>query len=83
MASRKRGSSRCPCNRAVGFEIHSSPTWKETFNKGLNVLLQSGDIRRAFGVYRGPRVLKVGHVTVLPWERAIRMASEGSCISAS
>ncbi len=69
--------------QAVGFEIKSSPTWKATFNKGLNVLLQSGDVRRAFGIYRGPRVLKVGHVTVLPWERAIRMASEGNFIPAS
>ena len=69
--------------QAVGFEIKYSTIWKEKFNKGLNVLLRSGDIRRAFGVYRGTRVLKVGEVTVLPYERAIEMASEGSVILAS
>ncbi len=69
--------------QAVGFEIKYSTIWKEKFNKGLNVLLRSGDIRRAFGVYRGTRVLKVGEVTVLPYERAIEMASEGSFILAS
>ena len=69
--------------QAVGFEIKSSGTWKERFNRGLNVLLQSGDIRQAFGVYRGERVLKVGAVTVLPYEKAIEMASKGSFLPAS
>ena len=69
--------------QAVGFEIKSSGTWKARFNRGLNVLLQSGDIRQAFGVYRGERVLKVGDVTVLPYEKAIELASKGSFIPAS
>ena len=68
--------------QAAGFEIKSSSVWKERFNRGLNVLLQSGDIQQAFGVYRGDRVLKVGNITVLPYERAIEMASEGSFIPA-
>ncbi len=69
--------------QAVGFEIKSSGTWKARFNRGLNVLLQSGDIRQAFGVYRGERVLKVGDVTVLPYEKAIELASKGRFIPAS
>ena len=69
--------------QAVGFEIKSSGIWKERFNRGLNVLLRSGDIRQAFGVYRGERVLKVGEVIVLPYEKAIEMASKGSFIPAS
>ena len=68
--------------RAVGFEIKSSTVWKEGFNKGLNVLLRSGDIRHAFGVYRGTRILKVGQVTVLPYRTAIEMAQEGSFVPA-
>ena len=47
------------------------------FNKGLNVLLDSGDIHQAFGVYRGNRILKVGKVTVLPYTKAIEMVFRG------
>lgn len=69
-------------DQAVGFEIKSSTVWKDGFNKGLNVLMRSGDIRHAFGVYRGERVLKVGRVTVLPYRMAFEMASEGSFVPA-
>ncbi len=68
--------------QAAGFEIKSSTSWRENFNKGLNVLLQSGDIQRAFGVYRGKRLLKVGEVTVLPYKTALEMAAEGSFLAA-
>ena len=40
-------------NRAAGFEIKSSSGWKSSFNKGLNALLESGEIEQAFGVYQG------------------------------
>ena len=68
--------------QAVGFEIKCSTSWRENFSKGLNVLLQSGDIQRAFGVYRGTRLLKVGEVTVLPYKTAVEMAAEGSFAAA-
>lgn len=68
--------------QAVGFEIKCSTIWRENFNKGLNVLLQSGNIQRAFGIYRGKRLLKVGEVTVLPYKMAVEMAAEGSFIAA-
>ena len=64
-------------HHSIGFEIKSSNVWKEKFNKGLNVLLNSGDIRQAFGVYRGNRVLKVGQITVLPYAKAIEMVFQG------
>ncbi len=64
-------------SRSIGFEIKSSNLWKEKFNKGLNVLLNSGDIHRAFGVYRGDRALKMGKITVLPYAKAIEMALHG------
>lgn len=64
--------------RAVGFEIKSGTRWKAEFNKGLTVLLEAGDIGRAYGVYCGERRLKVGDVTVLPYREAIRMAADGA-----
>ncbi len=64
-------------HKSIGFEIKSSNLWKEKFNKGLNVLLNSGDIHRAFGVYRGDRALKMGKITVLPYAKAIEMALHG------
>lgn len=63
--------------RAIGFEIKLSKVWKERFNRGLNVLLASGDIQQAFGIYRGDRALRVGDVTVLPYGMAIEMAETG------
>ena len=62
--------------RAMGFEIKSSQIWKESFNKGLQVLLQSGNIQKAFGIYRGKKSLKMGKVTVLPYQKALNMIAE-------
>ena len=64
--------------RNVGFEIKASTVWRERYNRGLNVLLHAGHVEQAFGVYRGERVLKVGDVTVLPYQRAIEMAAAGT-----
>lgn len=66
--------------QAAGFEIKSSPVWQEKFNRGLNALLQAGDIQQAFGIYRGERKQQVGQVTVLPYTTAVRMAAEGQFI---
>jgi uncharacterized protein len=63
--------------RAVGFEIKSTSRWRSEFNKGLLVLMESGEIEQAFGVYRGDRRLKVGNVTVLPYKQALQMAHVG------
>lgn len=64
-------------NKATGFEIKSSTRWKPEFNKGLQVLLESGDISAAYGIYRGDRRLKVGDVTVLPYQEALHMGFDG------
>ena len=66
--------------QAVGFEIKSSPVWQEKFNRGLNAMLQAGDIQQAFGIYQGERAQKAGEVTVLPYPTALRMAAEGQFI---
>ncbi len=63
--------------QATGFEIKSSVRWKPEFNKGLQVLMESGDISSAFGIYRGDRRMKTGEVTVLPYKEAIQMAYKG------
>ena len=68
-------------NRAAGFEIKSTSTWKSSFNKGLNALLEAGEIEQAFGIYRGERTQKHGKVTVLPWSTAIKMAADGEFLS--
>lgn len=68
-------------NRAAGFEIKSTFAWKNSFNKGLNALLEAGEIEQAFGIYRGERTQKYGEVTVLPWSTAIKMAADGEFLS--
>ncbi len=63
--------------QSIGFEIKSTNRWKSDFNKGLYVLMESGEIQQAFGVYRGERRLKASNVTVLPYKEAIHMAQVG------
>ena len=63
--------------RAVGIEIKSSRVWKGNYNRGLNVLLESGLIERAVGIYRGGHSQQYGKVQVLPWATAIQMAANG------
>lgn len=63
--------------RCIGFEIKGTTAWKQNFNKGLNVLLDAGQIQQAFGVYRGERPQKIGGVTVLPYATALAMAEAG------
>lgn len=64
-------------SQAAGFEIKSSTRWKPEFNRGLEVLLESGDISAGFGVYRGQRRLKVGDITVLPYHEALQRVFDG------
>ncbi|MEX2130599.1 MAG: AAA family ATPase [Pseudohongiellaceae bacterium] len=64
-------------NRAVGIEIKSTNRWQSDFNKGLQVLLETGDVEQAFGIYQGEKRLKVGDITVLPWKEAVEMAYAG------
>ena len=64
--------------QAAGFEIKSGTRWKPEFNKGLEALLDSGDISSAYGIYRGEQRLKVGAVTILPYRDALQMAHDGT-----
>ncbi len=66
--------------QALGFEIKSSTVWRKQFNKGLNTLLQAGEIQQAFGIYLGERAQQYGQVAVLPYTTALRMVAEGKFI---
>ena len=66
--------------QAAGIEIKSSSTWREQYNKGLNTLLDAGEIQRAFGIYTGERAQRFGRVRVLPYKEALRLAWDGGLI---
>ena len=61
-------------HEAAGIEIKSSGVWREQYNKGLNTLLDAGEIQQAFGIYTGGRAQRFGRVRVLPYKKAVRMA---------
>ncbi len=61
-------------HKAAGIEIKSSGVWREQYNKGLNTLLDAGEIQQAFGIYTGERAQRFGRVRVLPYKKAVRMA---------
>ena len=69
--------------QAAGIEIKSSTSWRSQFNRGLNTLLEAGEIQRAFGIYLGERKQRVGAVDVLPYAEAIRMAADNEFLSES
>ena len=66
-----RGSAK------VGIEVKFSNTWDSDFNKGLNVLLESGKIKEAFGVYNGKEILKKGHVKIYPVNTFVNLLFQG------
>ena len=67
-------------HKAAGIEIKSSGVWREQYNKGLNTLLDAGEIQQAFGIYTGERAQRFGRVRVLPYKEAMRMALEDGFI---
>ena len=52
--------------KVIGFEIKSSGKWKNEFGKGLKILLTTGKIKQAYGVYLGTDSLKDGTISILP-----------------
>ena len=58
----------------IGFEIKCSKTWREKYNKGLNTLLDSGHLHKAYGVYTGDVPLVQGRIEVLPLGHALKKA---------
>ncbi|MCY4322102.1 MAG: hypothetical protein OXD00_00250, partial [Gammaproteobacteria bacterium] len=66
--------------RAAGIEIKSSSVWREQYNRGLNTLLDAGEIQQAFGIYTGERAQRFGRVRVLPYKEALRLAWGGGLI---
>lgn len=63
----KKGSS------AIGFEFKYQENWKSEFNSGLNVLLSTNKIKKAYGVYLGKTALKFDSVIILPIKDFLRL----------
>ncbi len=53
-------------NRSVGIEVKASLRWRREDGTALAELVSDGTVGRAFGVYRGTRVLRDGKIDVLP-----------------
>ena len=52
--------------KRIGVEVKSSNRWDKDFNSGLNVLLETGKISRAYGVYLGKDIIKKDKVMIYP-----------------
>ncbi len=63
--------------RRLGFEIKYKDSWTSSDSAGLETLIESKMIERAFGIYRGPRRLVRGSVTVLPFMEALEGMRSG------
>lgn len=56
-----RGSQR------IGIEIKSNREWKQSYQSGLDTLLEEKTIQSAFGIFLGVRAQKSGEVQVIPF----------------
>jgi predicted AAA+ superfamily ATPase len=58
-------------NSAIAFEVKSSQTWKNTFNLGLQTLVEQKKIKiiKCYGIYLGKERLKKPWGTLLPVEQ--------------
>ena len=51
---------------SIGIEVKSSNHWDKDFNYGLDILLDSGKIKKAYGVYTGQEFIKKDRVSIIP-----------------
>lgn len=56
----------CKGQNKIGIEVKASKNWSQNYNKGLNVLLESNKISKAYGVYTGNEILKSEEILVYP-----------------
>lgn len=54
-------------NEVFGFEVKSTTSWKTSYNFGLKTLLESGKIKKGFGIYLGEHVLKQEKISIVPF----------------
>lgn len=64
----------------VGIEVKASRTWSKDFHFGLKTLLETGKIKKAYGVYLGEDILKKENVLVLPARVFIQRLFKGEIL---
>ena len=61
----------------IGIEVKSTTKWNSKFNAGLNVLLESKKIKKAYGVYLGSEILKSESTMVYPVKDFVKKIFNG------
>lgn len=51
---------------SIGIEVKSSKEWNKNFSHGLNILLDSQKIKKAYGVYMGEELIKKDRILIIP-----------------
>jgi len=64
-------------SQAIGFEVKSSANWRSQHSKPLKELLTARSLKRAWGIYLGPDVLRDGPLEVLPLQVFQRRLAAG------
>jgi predicted AAA+ superfamily ATPase len=59
-----------------GIEVKSSVKWKDEFNKGLNILIDAGKIKKGFGVYLGNEIIQKDRIVVIPAKQFSQILTE-------
>lgn len=70
----------CKGSAKIGVEVKSSKRWGKDFNRGLEILVQSKKINKAYGVYLGKEKLVVGNVNVYPVKDFVTALFKGELI---
>jgi predicted AAA+ superfamily ATPase len=66
--------------KCVGIEVKSSTAWRREDGVALQQLRSEGIVKRAFGVYRGTRAFRDGHIEVLPVARFLERLWAGEIL---
>ena len=59
----------------IGIEIKHTKRWQEKFNRGLSSLLDSGHIKKAYGIYLGETPLRQGDLRIFPFQKFLQKIS--------
>lgn len=64
----------------IGVEIKSGRKWRSENHRSLEELLSAKSLKRAYGVYLGKEVLKIGKIEVLPVAEFLRRLWAGEIV---
>jgi predicted AAA+ superfamily ATPase len=67
-------------NRAVGFEVKASTTWRTEYGSTVKGLMADGVLTSAHGIYTGPAELKDGPLRVWPLMRFFKELASGNIL---